>query len=121
MKTFLQYIFEGAVVPSSNKIHAVPDNKPDNFGPDTRSPEETAELKKYIKNGVNDVILNRMKKYLSDPLDIKSGIQSAVDSANANMDHLEFENMINEFRKDKKYRDEWSEQLPRDRDGNPLG
>lgn len=113
MKTFLQYIFEGAVVPSSNKIHAVPDNKPDNFGPDTRSPEETAELKKYIKNGVNDVILNRMKNYLSDPLDIKSGIQSAVDSAK--MDQ-EFENM-----KDKDYRDQWGEQLPRDKDGNILG
>ena len=53
---------------------------------------------------------------MEDPLGIKSGIQSAVDSANANMDYLEFENA-----KDKNYRDEWSEQLPRDRDGNPLG
>ena len=112
MKTFLQYIFEGQVVPSPN-THAVPADKRDDSRVYTRTPEEAAELKKYIKNGVNDVRLNRMKNYLSDPLDIKSGIQSAVDSAK--MDQ-EFENM-----KDENYRDEWSEQLPRDRDENPLG
>ena len=115
MKSFLQYISEGQVVSSPN-THAVPADKRDDSRVYTRTPEEAAELKKYIKNGVNDVRLNRMKNYLSDPLDIKSGIQSAVDSANANMDYLEFENA-----KDKNYRDEWSEQLPRDRDGNPLG
>ena len=109
---FQSDISEGQVVPSPN-THAVPADKRDDSRVYTRTPEEAAELKKYIKNGVNDVRLNRMKNYLSDPLDIKSGIQSAVDSAK--MDQ-EFENM-----KDENYRDEWSEQLPRDRDENPLG
>ena len=109
---FQSDISEGQVVPSPN-THAVPADKRDDSRVYTRTPEEAAELKKYIKNGVNDVRLNRMKNYLSDPLDIKSGIQSAVDSAK--MDQ-EFENA-----KDENYRDEWSEQLPRDRDENPLG
>ena len=113
---FQSDISEGQVVPSPN-THAVPaDKRDDSIIYYQRTPEEEAELKKYIKNNVNYVRLNRMKNYLSDPLGIKSGIESAVDSANANMDYLEFEN-----KKDKNYRDEWSEQLPRDRDGNPLG
>ena len=111
MKSFLQYISEGQVVSSPN-THAVPVDKRDDPRPYTQTPEEAAELKKYIKIGVNDVRLNRMKNFIKDPLGIKSEIQSAVDSANANMDHLEFE---------KNYRDQWGEQLPRDRDGNPLG
>jgi hypothetical protein len=111
---FQSDISEGQVVPSPN-THAVPADKRDPE-PYIQTPEEVAERKKYIKNNVNYVRLNRMKNFIEDPLGIKSGIQSAVDSANANMDHLEFENM-----KDKNYRDEWSEQLPRDRDGNPLG
>ena len=105
-------ISEGQVVPSPN-THAVPADKRYDPRPYIQTPEEAAELKKYIKNGVNDARLNRMKNFIKDPLGIKSEIQSAVDSAN--MDQ-EFENL-----KDKNYRDEWSEQLPRDRDGNPLG
>ena len=113
MKTFLQYIFEGQVVPSPTS-RAVPNDKRDDSNSDVyATPEQTTELKKYTKNVVNDFRLNRMKNYLSDPLDIKSGIQSAVDTANTDQ---EYQNM-----KDEDYRDQWGEQLPRDRDGNPLG
>jgi hypothetical protein len=113
---FQSDISEGQIAPSPN-THAVPADKRDDSRLHTRTPEEAAEFKKYMKNAVNDLELDRMKNgmknFIKDPLDIKSGIQSAVDSAK--MDQ-EFENM-----KDENYRDEWSEQLPRDRDENPLG
>jgi hypothetical protein len=112
---FQSDISEGQVVPSPN-THAVPADKRDDSGLHTQTPEEATEFKKYMKNSVNDLELNRMKNFIEDPLGIKSGIESAVDSANANMDHLEFENM-----KYKNYRDEWGDHLPRDRDGNVLG
>jgi len=105
-------ISEGQVVPSPN-THAVPADKRDDSGLDTQTPEEAAEFKKYMKNAVNDLELNRMKNFIKDPLGIKSEIQRTVDSAN--MDQ-EFQNM-----KGKWDRYQWGESLPRDRDGNPLG
>ena len=113
MKTFLQYIFEGQVVPSPTS-RAVPNDKPvvSNSYLHTR-PELTPELKNYKKNLDNDAINNRMKDYLSDPFEIKSRMQSAVDDVN----YHRWEQIL----KDEDYRDQWGEQLPRDRDGNPLG
>jgi hypothetical protein len=84
---FQSDISEGQVVPSPN-THAVPADERDDSRPYTQTPEEATKTK--FKNMLNDIRLNRMKNYLSDPLDIKSGIQSAVDSANWDQ---EFENI----------------------------
>ena len=113
MKTFLQYIFEGKVVPSPN-IHAVPNNKRDdsNSGVDI-TPEQTPEQKNFMKDQDNNIILNSKKKDYSDPLGIKSKIQGAVDDANR-------EQILQNF-KDEMYHNIWLRELPRDEKNRILG
>jgi len=117
---FQSDISEGQIVPSPN-THAVPQDQLNNtyypgrvrdVRPDTRSPEEIQNSKKEMKNRINDFKLNQTKEFLDDPFGIKREMQNQVDAENIRQ---EFENA-----KDENYRDQWGEQLPRDRDGNPL-